>query len=322
MIVLYFLIIIKRSSNFKKTNYVQSNFNVMKNLLLIISCVALISCGSAGKKSGEKEVKKEVTPSYKIELVWESDTLLRTPESVLIDRDKGILYVSNVNLNPWDKDGNGFISKMDKTGNIVELKWIVGLHGPKGMGISGKSLFIADIDELVEASLETGEILNRFPVEGKPDLNDITVGADGSVYVSGSGSNAIYQLKDGSLVEIFKGGEERFNGLYWEKDRMLLITSGSSQFKEIDWNTMTAKVIAEGMGHGDAIAPVGDGGYLTTSWMGAIYYVAADGQKTKLLDTEALEENAADLDYSVKDKILYVPTFFKNRVKAYRLVKQ
>jgi hypothetical protein len=71
------------------------------------------------------------------------------------------------------------------------------------------------------------------------------------------------------------------------------------------------------MGHGDAIAPVGDGGYLCTSWAGKIFYVSANGETTVLLDSEGSAENAADLDYSIQNKILYVPTFFKNRVKAY-----
>lgn len=293
----------------------------MKNLFLIIILFSLISCNSTQKKNNKKTVSNEVKTSYQIELQWESDTLLRTPESVLIDRERNILYVSNVNLNPWEKDGNGFISKMDLSGNIIELKWIEGLHGPKGMGLLGNSLFIADINSVVEANIETGEIINKIELEGKPDLNDITVGQDGSVYVSGSASNTIYLLKDNKLEEFFKGGEERFNGLYWEKDRMLLITSGSSQFKEIDWNTKKVKIISENMGHGDGIAPVGDGGYLTSDWMGAIFYVSPEGKATKLLDTEALEENAADLDYSIKNEILYVPTFFKNQVKAYKLVK-
>jgi WD40 repeat protein len=201
----------------------------MKNLTLFLALITLISCNSVKKKE-----TKQVTPvNYKIELIWESDTLLRTPESVLIDRERNILYVSNVNLNPWEKDGNGFISKLDMDGKITELKWIEGLHGPKGMGISGNSLFIADINTLVEANIETGQIINTIELEGKPDLNDITVSDDGTVFVSGSSSNTIYELKNGTLEEYFKGGEERFNGLYWEKDRMLLITSSSSLFKEI-----------------------------------------------------------------------------------------
>jgi WD40 repeat protein len=290
----------------------------MKNLFLFFLLLAFVSCNSP-KKQQEKTLP--ATYSYQLEPVWESDTLLRTPESVLIDRERNILYVSNVNLNPWEKDGNGFISKMDLSGNIIDLKWIEGLNGPKGMGVRGTSLFIADITALVEANIETGEIVNKIELDGKTDLNDITVGQDGLVYVSGSASNTIYVLKDGKLEEFFKGGEERFNGLFWEKERMLLITSGSSEFKAIDWDTKEVKIISENMGHGDAIAPVGDGGYLTTNWMGAIFYVSQEGKPTKLLDTEALGENAADLDYSIKDEILYVPTFFKNQVKAYKLVK-
>ena len=294
----------------------------MKNLLILLVLFFIVACNSTQKKKQEPAVEKEATISYRLDLLWESDTLVRTPESVLLDRKNDILYVSNINEGPWVKDGNGFISKMDKSGNIIELKWIEGISAPKGMGISGNSLFITDIDELVEANIETGEIVNRYMVEGEPQLNDITVGTDGTVYVSGSGSQKIYKLENGALNAIFEGEEgERFNGLYWEKDRMLLITSGSSQFKEIDWGTMEAKVISENMGHGDAICPVGDGGYITTSWAGAVFYVSAEGEVTKLLDTEALEENAADADFCIDEQILYLPTFFKNRVKAYKLVK-
>jgi hypothetical protein len=293
----------------------------MKTFLIFFVLTTLISCNSTKKKDTSKAETQAPGPSYKIELVWESDTLLRTPESVLIDRERNVLYVSNVNLNPWEKDGNGFISKMDMQGNITELKWIEGLHGPKGMGILGNSLFIADIDMLVEANIETGEIINKTEFEGEPQLNDITVGQDGIVYVSGSGSQKIYAVENGNVTEYLEGEEgERFNGLYWEKDRMLLITSASSQFKEINHKTKEVEIIAGNMGHGDAIAPVGDGGYLCTSWTGKIFYVSAGGETTTLLDTEALEENAADLDYSIENKTLYVPTFFKNQVKAYQLI--
>ena len=102
---------------------------------------------------------------------------------------------------------------------------------------------------------------------------------------------------------------------------MLLVTSGSSLFKEIPWENMEARVISENMGHGDAICSVGDGSYLTTSWAGAVFYVSADEIVTKLLDTESLEENAADADFCIDEQILYLPTFYKNQVKAYKLVK-
>jgi outer membrane protein assembly factor BamB len=291
----------------------------MKNLILLFTLAALLSCNPAANR--KQAATTEEKGNYRLELIWESDTLLRTPESVLFDRKRDILYVSNVNMNPWEKDGNGFISKMDREGNIIELKWIEGLHGPKGMGLSGNSLFIADIDELVEADIETGQIINRIELTGQPQLNDITVSTNGTVYVSGSGSNTIYKLEDGLLTGIFTGEEgERFNGLYWEKVRMLFITSASSLFKEFIHETGEVNVLAENMGHGDAIAPVGDGGYITTSWSGKVFYISENGDVSTLLDTEADSENAADADFCIEEQILYLPTFFKNQVKAYKLV--
>jgi hypothetical protein len=291
----------------------------MKNILFVILALLFISCNTTRDKKKEKDVSSEEIPAYSLELVWASDTLLKTPESVCFDKERATLYVANVNLNPWEKDGNGFISKMDLSGNIIELKWIEGLNGPKGMGIFGNTLYIADIDEIVMANIETGEISEKILVDGNPDLNDITVGDNGVVYISGSSSNTIYKLKDGDVSEFLVGEDERFNGLYWEKDRLLLLTFGSSLFKAIDWETKTVKVISENMESGDGIVALGNGNYITSSWRGAIFFVSSDGKVTKLLDTEAIEVNAADIDYDQDKNLLLVPTFFDNRVMAYKL---
>ena len=99
------------------------------------------------------------------------------------------------------------------------------------------------------------------------------------------------------------------------------ITSGSGLFKSVIPETGEVKVLAENMGHGDAIVAVGSGDYITTNWSGAVFYVPSEGNVLKLLDTEALGENAADACFDIAGQVLYLPTFFKNRVKAYRLVK-
>jgi hypothetical protein len=292
----------------------------MKHIFLILIVLFVCSCKSGKKAKNEEETPSEKIPAYRLELVWASDTLLRTPESVCYDRKRRVLYVSNVNMKPWEKDGNGFISIMDLTGNITELIWVDGLHGPKGMGIYENTLYVADIDEIVKINIENGEIDERIGIKGNPDLNDITVGDDGAVYVSGSSSNTIYKLMDNEVSEFYVGEEERFNGLSWEEDRLLLLTSGSSMFKAIDWETKTISVISKNLGHGDGIIPLGNGNYVTSSWRGAIFFVSSKGNVTKLLDTEAIHVNAADIDYNNDNNLLFVPTFFDNRVMAYKLI--
>ena len=56
---------------------------------------------------------------------------LNKPESVVAMGD--FIYVSNVNGNPTEKDGNGYISKLYKSGKVCTNKFIEGLNAPKGM---------------------------------------------------------------------------------------------------------------------------------------------------------------------------------------------
>ena len=44
----------------------------------------------------------------------------KAPESALLDTARGVLYVSNINGNPADKDGNGYISKLTTYGAVIE----------------------------------------------------------------------------------------------------------------------------------------------------------------------------------------------------------
>ena len=142
-------------------------------------------------------------------------------------------------------------------------------------------------------------------------------------YVSGYNTNIIYRIKDGNVETFFKGNEgENFNGLLWEKDRLLLITSTGGKLKSIDWATKDTTVIAKNMGHGDGIAAVGNGDYLTSDWHGEVFYIPAKGEPITLLDTRDLDIYAADIDYTTKNNVLYVPTFYDNRIKAYKLVRE
>ncbi len=64
---------------------------------------------------------------------------LATPEAALHDTVSDCYYVSNINGSPFDKDGNGFISKVTPEIKIRALRWIDGaspgteLDAPKGM---------------------------------------------------------------------------------------------------------------------------------------------------------------------------------------------
>lgn len=166
----------------------------------LLICAVAISC-----KSGTRKTTDEQQPARQFEIseVWRTDTLLMTPESVIYDKKRDVFYVSNLNFEPRKKDGNGFISKIDLDGKIVNLRWIEGLSSPKGMAIVGDTLFTADVDEVVAMDINDGSIIRKIPIEGAKMLNDITSDNEGNLYISDSDANLIHfirQRKDVGLV--------------------------------------------------------------------------------------------------------------------------
>lgn len=290
----------------------------MKKIIFVLGILfAISSCDSV-----ETNKKTSQNTKPELELVWQTDTLLTICESTLYDSKSGIVYVSNINNKPWDLDSNGFISTIDTTGKILELKWMeAGLSAPKGMGIFNGKLYVNDIDRVVEIDIETKKILKNYHVGGNPQLNDITVSSDGVVYSSGSSSNTIYALQNGKLDTLVSNDSfDRLNGLLSTKEGIYYISSGSSNFGVFDLLKRTSKVLVNDLGVGDGIVSLSNGDFITTSWKGAIYYIkSSDWSSVKLLDTEKEGVYSADIDFIPEHNILLVPTFFQNKVMAYKL---
>jgi len=115
---------------------------------------------------------------------WETERLLKTPESVLYDAGRNQIYVSNINGKPKDKDTNGFISVLDTSGKISKLKWLTGLHAPKGMAQNDSLLFVTDIDRIVVVDINQAKIVKMVDVPGAGFLNDLVMLPAGDVIVS------------------------------------------------------------------------------------------------------------------------------------------
>ncbi len=296
----------------------------MKKILLLVSVISICvwSCNTKNKKKELKEDVKVEKLKPSLELVWETDSLLTTCEAVLYDKASQTIYVSNVNNNPWGKDDNGFISTINTKGEITNLKWTEGLSGPKGLGISNGKLYVNDIDRVVEIDIASQKHTNSYTVEGNPQLNDISVDSEGIVSVSGSGSNAIYQIKDQAISKYASDTlkVKRLNGLLHQKEGIYYLDSGTHHFGVYDTASKSFKKLTEDIGHGDGIVRLENGDFITSSWKGEIFYIdGKDWSKTQLLDTREESINAADIDFIPETKTLLIPTFFHNRVMAYKL---
>ena len=291
----------------------------MKNLSILLAAI-LFSFAACKPKPTDQQTATEARASFELIQLWESDTVFKTPESVLYSPDQNILYVSNINSGPGEKDGNGFISTMGTAGNIIQPEWVTGLSAPKGMGIYGTDLFVSDIDELVIIDIPEARIKEKIKIEGAGFLNDVAVSADGKVYVSDSNTGKIHVYENGKVTEWITEGLSRPNGLFVEKERILLASSESSDLKILDASTGSFQTVTQDIGHGDGVEYTGyEGYYLVSDWSGEIFLIAPDFSSKSLLNTRDQKINSADIGMNPEDHVVYVPTFFDNRVVAYTL---
>jgi hypothetical protein len=248
--------------------------------------------------------------------LWETDTLLRVPESVLLDKANNILYVSNIDGASDGKDGVGGISKVGLDGKIISAKWVTGLNAPKGLGLYNNMLWVADLDEVDGIDINTGKIEKKIKVDGAVFLNDVAVDKNGAVYVSDTRTEKVHKIENGVVTTLLTGIKGA-NGVYIDGDDLYVLGNGSLMKMNKDGSLTT---IADGMESStDGLEKVNDKDFLVSCWAGVIYYVNADGSKQKLLDTMAEKSNTADIGFNAEKDIVYVPTFLKNKVVAYQL---
>lgn len=245
---------------------------------------------------------------------WETGGL-RRPESARVHEIDGEtrLLVSEIEGEGDAFDGAGGIALLDTDGRIIDQDFIRGLHAPKGMAIHENRLFVADIDALVEIDLKTREQIARHSAEGAGFLNDVSVDAQGRVYVSDSRHGSIYRFAEGQMTLYLEnlGG---VNGLYVEGDS-LLIGAGSLLLRAHEGQVTE---LASGFDAViDGIEAISAGGYIVTCWEGLVYHLDAQGTLIRLHDSRPT--SAADPGYDRRSNRFYIPTLSGNSVRAYDL---
>ncbi|QNL48557.1 SMP-30/gluconolactonase/LRE family protein [Olivibacter sp. SDN3] len=252
----------------------------------------------------------------KLTKVWETDTLLPVPESVLLKEDEQALYVSLIGKGDASAaDNNGSIAKLDMDGNIQAQDWISGLNSPKGMALHNTYLYVADLQELVVIDIESETIVNKIAMPEVGMFNDVTASSNGTIYVSDSKGGKIYVLKDDKLT-VFLDGLTNPNGVLAEGISFYFVDSGA--LYEVTTDKKINK-LADGMEKSTDGLQKDEENFLISCWAGLIYYVTPDGKVEELKDSRIEKMNTADFAFSSRTRTLFVPTFFKNKVIAYKL---
>lgn len=247
-----------------------------------------------------------------LEKVWETDTTIAIPESVLLHQGK--LYISLIDGTGWADDGVGGIGVMNPDGSNYNATWITGLSAPKGMGVIGNKMYVADITRVVLVDIKKGRVVKTIPVPGSQNLNDVAIG-NGVVYISDSKAGKIWQIKQ-DKPSLYLDNAPRTNGLTFVKNE-LYYGEGKNLKKINSKNQITAiSVLPQEI---DGIEQLTNGDFIATSWPGYIFYVYKNGQFKTLLETHQQKINTADIGIDKKNRIIYLPTFFGKKIVAYQL---
>ncbi|HEX6846356.1 MAG TPA: ATP/GTP-binding protein [Chitinophagaceae bacterium] len=278
----------------------------MKKVLTTISALTLGVCMYTSAHSQHQLVK-----------LWETDSVLKVPESALLDAANKVLYVANIDgTDPWAKDGKGSIGKVGTDGKVIAAEWVTGLNCPKGMGLHNGKLYVADFNELAVIDVKGGNIEKRIVVNGAGGLNDVSINKAGVVYVSDSRGKKVFIVKDG-VSELFLDNLKGPNGVLAHGDDFYLLDAGG-MYKLNKDKTLTR--IADGMEGGtDGIENIGGNDFIVSCWQGVVWYINGDGSKQLLLDSRPDKKNSADIGIDAKNKIVYVPTFWRNTIVAYQV---
>lgn len=263
---------------------------------------------------------------------WQSDSHFEAPESVVFDAQQQRLFVSNVNGNPNDADGNGYISTLSLDGKVLKQHWLKGFNAPKGLALVGDLLYVADINELIVINTTQQKIVQRYKAPKAIFLNDVAADTKGNIYVSDMVTNTIHRLS-GDTFEVWLQSEqlEQPNGLLVEGDNLIVgswgvMTDGfatevAGHLKTIDLKSKKIQSLGNKApaGNLDGVEIDGKGNYFVTDWMnGKLLHITPAGDSTTLI---ALTQGSADHTVLLEKNLVIIPMMLTGNVIAFEIKK-
>jgi sugar lactone lactonase YvrE len=266
---------------------------------------------------------------------------MKTPESAHYDADLDVWFVSNINGNPSQHDGNGYIVRVPAESTTTLTMFAEGRKGgvkldaPKGIATTKDQLWVADIDVVRVFDKRTGKPLETIDLRPMKAtfLNDVVVGSDSAVYVTDTGIvfddkgnmthpgvNRIFRiaLTGGKVTEAATGDSlESPNGIALDStnNRYLLAPFGGKDVQTWTPGHAPAKLV-DGPGQYDGIEVLRDGRILVSSWADSSVNVIQNGKLTRLVSGVSAP---ADIGVDTKRGVLAIPRFDQNQVEFWKL---
>jgi len=264
---------------------------------------------------------------------------LRAPESVVSSGE--FLFVSNLGAKvaPSEKDGDGFIAKLEPNGVMFEEQFLSGLNAPKGMVLQGKTIYVTDIDRLLAFDVASKQktLDLDFSSTKTTFLNDIAVLDDKTLAVTATDLHKIFIVRLGETPQFtemkLKQPVLGANGLAYDFLRKTLYVVGFGDGKPsgqlfkitLDKDNQVLKQVRVGKlkGHLDGIAMLNPNEALVSDW------VAFAPEKGRLLKvdlrngktTVVKDKLSGPADFIVTEGKVLLPEMLNNAFTLSTIIK-
>jgi len=159
-----------------------------------------------------------------------SVTGLSDPEAVRYDETQDVYFISNWDGSGGNQDANGFISKVDSEGNMMNLRFLVGteqfpMHAPRGMYIANELLWVADVTGVHVFDSKSGAHIKFIDFSSfEPGfLNDISGDGSGSVFVTDTGKPIVYKIENDEASVFLDSLPIYTNGITYDSNNNLFV---------------------------------------------------------------------------------------------------
>jgi sugar lactone lactonase YvrE len=251
------------------------------------------------------------------------------PEAVRYDPDQDVYFVSNFGAGDAQaRDNNGFISRMSPDGKIEQPQFIAGgksgvtLHSPRGMFITGDTLWVADEDAVRGFNRRTGVplVTANFSSYKLGFLNDVAAGPDGE-YVTDTGTETVYRTANGSVTVAFQGKALGGpNGITWDaaNHRFIVVPyGGDSVIRAWVPGSKTLSVVGKSTSNKfDGVEILSDGQVLASSQGDSALHLFASGVGRPIIRVGGAP---ADIAVDTKRNRVAVPFVDRSIVEIWNL---
>lgn len=309
------------SSNIKLNSNIILNTQKFLHLFFAVSFILFVGCrANEGEQNGDvQDLGDRITTI---------EGALAGPEAVQYDPDQDVYFVSNFNGEGTAADSNGFITRAQANGTIDSLKFITAtenspLHAPRGMYITGDTLFVADVKGVHAFNKRTGKQIRFMDLTNfEPGfLNDVAVDLNGTVYVTDSVHGRVYRINGPETSIAVDTLEHPPNGIIFDESNNRLILAPwdggqTFQFFTPDNSTLQTYTSTETGGNFDGIEPL-NGSFLVSSQKDSSLYTINSNQKNEIIIKTAPQP--ADIAIDTRRNRAAVPYISLNRVDIWEL---